>query len=202
MSVREVQDSLSSLNVGKAIGPDMIPNTVLKEFAPELAPLIMDIYNYSLREGYVPDLLRRSIINPLPKVSPPQEIQTDLRPISLTCTLAKVMEGFVRSRLVTQISGNRDLRQYAREGQSTTDALVYILQAIHEATGSGNCGARMFFADYTQRVLTWLPFHSSQRVGVFRYRRCVINWIRAFLTERSQAVRIGNSLPDWKSPGY
>ena len=61
VSVREVHDSLSSLNVGKAIGPDMIPNRVLKDFAPELAPLIMDIYNCScsLREGYVPDLLKR-----------------------------------------------------------------------------------------------------------------------------------------------
>ena len=68
------------LNFGKAIGPDMVPNRVLKDFAPELAPLIMDIYNCSLREGYVPDLLKRSIINPLPKVSPPQEIQSDLRP--------------------------------------------------------------------------------------------------------------------------
>ena len=58
MTVREVHDSLSSLNVGKAIGPDMIPNRVLKDFAPELGPLIMDIYNCSLREGYVPDLLK------------------------------------------------------------------------------------------------------------------------------------------------
>ena len=104
MSVREVHDSLSSLNVGKAIGPNMIPNRVLKDFAPELVPLIMDIYNCSLREGYVPDLLKRSIIKPLPKVSPPQEIQSDLRYISLTCTLAKVMEGFARSRPVAQIS--------------------------------------------------------------------------------------------------
>ena len=114
VSVREVRDSLSSLNVEKAIGPDMIPNRVLKEFAPELAPLIMDIYNCSLKEGYVPDLLKRSIINPLPKVSPPQEIQIDLRPISLTCTLAKVMEGFARTRLVVQISEKLEPRQYAR----------------------------------------------------------------------------------------
>ena len=103
----------------------MIPNRVLKDFAPELAPLIMDIYNCLLREGYVSDLLTRSIIKPLSKVSPPQEIQTDLRPlISLTCTLAKVMEGFARSRLVAQISENLDPRQYAREGRSTTDALI------------------------------------------------------------------------------
>ena len=34
------------------------------------------------------------------------------------------------------------------EGHSTTDALIYILQVIHEVTDSGNCGARMFFMDY------------------------------------------------------
>ena len=48
---------------------------VIRSSIFELAPLIMDIYNCSLRVGYVPDLLKRSIINPLPKVSPPQEIQ-------------------------------------------------------------------------------------------------------------------------------
>ena len=64
-----------------------------------------------------------------------------------TCILAKVMEGFARSRLLAQVSEKLDPRQYAREGHSTTHTLIYILQAIHEATDSGNCGARMFFAD-------------------------------------------------------
>ena len=156
----------------------------------------MDIYNCSLREGYVPDLLKRSIINPLPKVSPPQEIQTDLRAVSLTCTLAKVMEGFARSRLVAQISENLDQRQYAREGHSTTDALIYILQAIHQATDSGNCGARMFFADYSKGFD--LVDHSIllRELACFDIDTVLINWIRAFLMARSQAVRVRNSLSD------
>lgn len=62
-----VWTSLSSLNTSEAIGPDMIPNRVLKEFAPELAPVIMDINNRSLVEGYVLDLLKSSIVNRLPK---------------------------------------------------------------------------------------------------------------------------------------
>ena len=52
---------------------------VIRSSIFELTPLIVDIYKCSLREGYVPDLLKRSIINPQPKVSPPQEIQSDLR---------------------------------------------------------------------------------------------------------------------------
>jgi len=63
--------SLSSLQTSKAVGPDNIPNRPLKEFALELAPLVCDIYNQSLREGYIPALLKSSIVTPIPKVSPP-----------------------------------------------------------------------------------------------------------------------------------
>ena len=110
------------------------------------------------------------------------------------------MEGFARSRLVVQISKKLDPRQYAREGHSTTDALIYILRAIHEATDSGNCGARMFFADYSKGFD--LIDHSIflRELAFFDIDTVLINWVRAFLTERSQAVRIGNSLSDLKSP--
>ena len=70
---------------------------------PELAPIIQDIYKQSLREGYIPSLLKSSIVSPLPKVTPPRAVESDLRPISLTCTLVKVMEGFTCRRLNIQL---------------------------------------------------------------------------------------------------
>ena len=140
------------MKIGKAIGPDCIPNRVLKEFAQELAPVVKDIYNASLIEGYFPDALKASLLNSIPKISPLQQIESDLRPIALTCTLAKVLEGFTRDRLITQGSHQIDPRQFARAGHSTTDALVYLLQAvyIYEAVDTGSCGARLFFADYSK----------------------------------------------------
>ena len=92
----ETYRSLSSLQVSKAAGPaSTIPKRLfLKNFVPELAPIIRDIYKQSLREGYIPFLLKSSIVSPLPKVIPPRAIESDLRPISLTCTFVKVMEGF------------------------------------------------------------------------------------------------------------
>ena len=63
------------------------------------------------------------------------------------------MEGFARNIFVAQISDKLDPRQYAREGHSTTDALLYLLHAIHEATDRGNCGTRVFFADYTKDLI-------------------------------------------------
>ena len=131
VSENEIYNSLSSLQVSKAVGPDSIPNRLLKEFAPELAPSIRDIYNQSLREGDIPTLLKSSIVTPIPKVTPPSTIEKDFRPISLTCTVAKVMEGFTCSRLLPQLDGKIDPRQYSRKGHSTTDALLYMLRTSY-----------------------------------------------------------------------
>jgi hypothetical protein len=57
---------------------------MFKEFATELATVIQDIYNQSFIEGYVPQLLRCSIISPVPKENLSQIVEKDLRPISLT----------------------------------------------------------------------------------------------------------------------
>jgi len=54
--LEEVSSDLLMLPTQKAVGPGGISNKLLKEFAPELAPLIQDIYNRSLREAFVPDI--------------------------------------------------------------------------------------------------------------------------------------------------
>ena len=154
VSEGEVYRSLSSLQVSKAVGPDNIPNKLLKDFAQELAPVIRDIYNQSLREGYIPSLLKSSIATPITKVTPPRTIESDLRPISLTCTVAKVMEGFTCCRLLPQLDDKIDPRQYARKEHSTTDALLYMLQAIYEAVDSGEAGARISSSPISPKAST------------------------------------------------
>jgi hypothetical protein len=65
-STGEVYKSLCSLKTGKVPGPDGILNVILKTFAFELAPVIADIYNSSLRDAYLPPLLKRAAVTPLP----------------------------------------------------------------------------------------------------------------------------------------
>ena len=73
----------------------MIPNKILKTFAFEFALVITDILNTSMKQGIFLDQLNHSLVGPIPKVSPPSSIEDDLRPISLTSQVSKVMEGFV-----------------------------------------------------------------------------------------------------------
>lgn len=65
---------LVNLSLNKAPGSDGTSNRILKEYAPELIPIICDIYNQSLRESLAPDPLKQLIVIhlPVPKVSPPK----------------------------------------------------------------------------------------------------------------------------------
>ena len=61
--------ALRSIRANKSPGAVQIPSRVWKAFAHELAPVVCDLYNGSLREGCVPDALKTSIVTPTPKVS-------------------------------------------------------------------------------------------------------------------------------------
>ena len=115
---------LRAVNCRKSSGPDQIPNRLLKEFAQELAPVVCNIYNTSIIQGVVPLPLKQSIVSPIPKCTPLTSIQSDLRPISLTPQLSKIMEGFILKPLLHEISSKIDCFQFAMKGRSTTQALV------------------------------------------------------------------------------
>ena len=129
-------------------GPDGIPNIELKKFAFELAPLIADMYNTSLREGGVPPSLKHIIVFPLPKQMPPKSVENDLRPISLTNQVAKIMEGFTHTRSLPGIYEGLDCKQFAAAGMSTQHAVAYVMHLVLEALDNSSCSARLFFADF------------------------------------------------------
>ena len=128
---------------------------------------------------------------------PPKDVESDLRPISLTCTIAKVTEGFTCSSLLSQLNGKLDHRQYVRRGPPTTDALLYMLQAIYETVDSGDSAACIFFADFSKGFD--LIDHSVliTELRNLEVSEIILGWISAFLVGRRQAVRVGGTLFKW-----
>jgi len=130
----DVENRLSKINVYKAPGLDGIPNWVLRDFCPYLSSPVCAIFNASIREGFVPTIWKEANIIPVPKVSPPQSIEADLRPISLTSTLGKLLESFVGSWIMQSIHSEIDSNQYiygALKKKSTTHALVDMTHHWH-----------------------------------------------------------------------
>ena len=112
-------------------------------------------------------------------------------------TLAKVLEGFTCSIFLSQFDGKINVRQYARKGHSTTDAFLYMLQAIYEAVDGGNAGARMFFADFSKSFD--LIDHNILMDELIQREvsLALLSWIVGFLGDRLQAVKIGDKISNW-----
>ena len=176
----------------------MTPNKILKAVAHEIAPVITDIYNSSIIQGVFPMNLKRSIVIPIPKVSLPHSVEEYLRPISLTPQISKVMEGFTLTKLFSQIESQLDTKQFALPKKSTTRALVYLLHSILSPLENGSCSARLFFEDFKKGfdlVDHNFIIRKLENLGV---HPVMVRWIKAFLSNREQCVRIGNSFSSWK----
>ena len=60
IGVEGVEKQLLSLNSNKAPGPDGIFSWMLKMVAEELAPILTELYQQSINEGYVPNQWRQA----------------------------------------------------------------------------------------------------------------------------------------------
>ena len=89
---------LQQLKPHKASGPDRLPNRVLKELAPELAPILVDIFNQSLHTGTVPNDWSNAMITPEFKKGN-VHLPANYRPVSLTTVACKLLEHIVCSNI-------------------------------------------------------------------------------------------------------
>ena len=121
-------------------------------------------------------------------------LEEDLRPITLTSPLAKVMEGFTLDLLISQTLGQLDIKQFSVSHQSTMHALVYILHSIFEALDKGGNRIRMFFADFSKGFDLVDLCALLKELQVMNVHSAIIRWIGAFLTQRPQRCRIAGSL--------
>ena len=87
----EVKQVLKSFPLGKAAGPDLINNRILKELSEPLSLPLCDLFNCSLSSGNVPKILKQANVTPIYKKNEPSDV-SNYRPISLLSTVGKVLE--------------------------------------------------------------------------------------------------------------
>ncbi len=89
--VAGVEKLLKILNPKKAIGPDLLPNRMLKENADLVASILTKIFQHPLDTGRVPsDWTKANVIAIFKKGK--RSIPVNYRPVSLTSMICKVQE--------------------------------------------------------------------------------------------------------------
>ena len=183
---------LHFLNPHKAPGPDGISAWLLKENADILAAPVADILNASYQEGHLPYSWKRADITPLNRQTPVSDVNKHLRPISLTPILSKVAEEYVVQDYVKPaVMQKIDPNQFGTvPNSSTTHALISMLDAWYRGTDGNGAIARMVLFDF-KKAFDLIDHHIlCGKLLHYDLPPWVIHWIKSFLTNRQQRVKL------------
>ena len=185
--------------MNKATGPGRIPPCALTECSHLLAATVIAVFNCSLKKGILPTLWTTATVIPLSKKHPPVTIENDIRPISLTPIIPKVFESLLLKWVDVYVKPQNDDKQYGGMARTyTTDAFVEMLHKWYEnADVTGNF-LRVFF--YYSKPFDLINHDTllNKMVGM-EVPAHLVGWMAAFLLDREQRVKNGDSV---SKPGY
>ena len=183
-----IYNEIGKLKIGKSSPPGEIPKIILKEFRYELSIPLEHIYNLSLRTGVFPDRWKGATIIPLPKKKIVSELG-ELRPVSLTPDLGKILEGFVARVMLSDIRPNIDRRQYGNlKGKSTCHYLIYLLDEIYRGLDQLHNIASLILIDFKKAF-----DYVNHNVAIADLLKCgcrpsIIPFVINFLSDRRHRV--------------
>ena len=121
---------MNELSARKATGADNIPAWVLKKFSDELAPVVHNSITTNITDMKYPTLYKHSLVSPIPKVHPPEDIEKDFRQISVIPVVGKVLEKVQISpnKSALTVAGNQYAFNLPRDAQ-----LCRLLSTSHSA---------------------------------------------------------------------
>lgn len=160
----------------------------------ELSSPVAIIFNASIQERSVPDVWKLADIIPVPKINPVKDLEKDLRPISLTAVLSKIMERFVAKWVMSQIRQLIDPNQFGSlPGLSTTHGLLSLVHHLYKVTDQRDQCVRVLLLDFSKafdRINHNILLRKMKDMAI---DPILIEWVRSFLTDRRQRVKVGNS---------
>ena len=202
VSIDKVKEHMSRLNIQSTAGPDDIHPRVLKECRDALAKPISIICKQSLITGMVPTDWKRAHITPIfkkgSKVDP-----HNYRPVSLTCVICKLLEKIIRSGITAHLESNNYLSPHQHGFRSNKSCLTQLLEFMHfleEAVENREC-VDIIYLDCSKAFDTVpheLLLYKLKSVGI---EGQLWNWIKEFLTDRQQRVKVKGICSEWGGVG-
>ena len=187
---------LANLPRKASSSPDNINYFVLKECALPLALPLSMLFHRSLLIGCIPSIWKKAIVIPIYKNKGSRHDPTNYRPISLTCSISKVMERLVCAAVQSHLSSNSLLcpEQHGfTSRRSCVTSLLTTLKKIHIALEKKQF-VSCAYIDFS-RAFDSLPLNLLiDRCRSSGLSGSLLNWISSFLSDRTQSVRVGSSL--------
>lgn len=195
LTMHELQTAIRQLKAKKSPGPDGITNEMLIHLGKTAMRKLLDIYNYSWKQGKLPQIWKEATMIPIHKKGKDPKKAASYRPISLTSCVVKTMERIVNARLKWYLETNDLLApQQAgfRQFRSTEDQTTYLSQEVEDA-----------FQEQKVVLTVWIDLQRAfdkvwtdglqvklMRNGV---DGSMLTWIKAYLYNRRARVSLNQT---------
>ena len=209
-SKQEFERSVHSARNGKALGPDGVPNELLKHLGPRARSTLLSLLDESVRTGNVLRDHRVGWWNPILKPGKDPEMAISYRPVMLTSTISKLLERMIVERILYVVDLS-DFQFGFRRQRSTSTALVTVLDHILRAWNhvhfvqyqrSDQPGKMQNHAQSNRMASVMLDLEKAfdtmdQKMIVEELVRrnidpFIIRWVRNFLHSRTARVKLGD----------
>ena len=190
----DIKSRLERINVTKSSGPDNIHPYVLQKTAGVTCIPLEIIFKKSINSGECPTDWRSANVAPIHKKGDRTD-PSNYRPISLTSQVCKILESIVRAHVLEHLEMNnilRDEQHGFRERRSCLTNLLEMMEYWTEILDEGD-GIDVAYLDFKKAFDLVSHQHLLYKMSKYGITNQTLNWIRAFLEQRSQRVVIRGS---------
>jgi len=179
--------------VTSAEGIDGICIKMLKKIWEAIINSVTNIINSSLQLSCFPSLWKKAFLCPIPKVRNPLSVK-DFRPISMLCTLSKILEKVVHDQILTYLNAHNLFDPFQsgyRKLYSTATALLKITEDLRQALFKRRV-VLIVFLDFSKAFDCVNHELLLRKLSQLNFSDPAVEWFRSYLTGRQSAVKDKN----------
>ena len=184
----EVEDIIEDLK-DNGSGLNKISNSVLEYSKDTIAPILSNIINKCIDQGYFPTELKAGCITPIHKTGPKTSIK-NYRPVCSLSSLSKIIEKVVYNRMINFIDKNDILssKQYRfRKNMDTDTALANYIDYLLSGFKDGKYTVSIFM-DLSKAFDVLNHTILKNKLEHYGFRSNFLNFLMDFIQDREYFV--------------
>lgn len=180
---------IKKLNSRSAGGPDGIPPEFYKKTNFVLCQPLAFLFQVMFDDGYLPPVWRQAYITAIHKKGD-STLPSNYRPISLTCTVCKIMEAVIKDQLMSYLllKGLISKQQHAFIIKHST--VTNLLECTHDWAVAihGHQSVDAIYVDFSRAFDSVVHSKLIFKLSNYGISGNLLQWISAFLYSRTQCV--------------
>ena len=189
-----VLKALKKLPTKTSCGPDGIPPLIIKKVARSISLPLSKIFDLSVQTGILPNQWLEAKVIPIFKKGENSN-PSNYRPISLTVAASKALELIIKAEIMSFLNANKLITTKQHGFLSRRSTLTNVLETLNKwfKARLNRKNVHCVYIDYAKAFDSVSHPKLLLKLKNYGITGKILQWIKAFLTNRSQFVCIENT---------